>query len=217
VSPREGGLFDVTSGVLRKVWRFAAGELPKPERVHELLEKVGWRRVTWAPPLLAFPVPGMELDLGGVVKEYAVDRVTALCRAAGVSGGLVNLGGYVGVIGPHPDGGPWRIGIRHPRRPGELLQTVALHRGALATSGDYERCIVFEGVRCGHILSPKTGWPVRRMASVSVAGELCVVAGSTATIAVLKEDTGPEWLAEVGLPHLWVDVEGNTGGSLATN
>jgi thiamine biosynthesis lipoprotein len=207
------GLFDVTSGVLRNVWRFADGKLPEPESVRELLERVGWQRVTWAPPLLAFPCPGMALDFGGIVKEYAVDRVTALCRDAGVHHGLVNLGGDVGVIGPQPGGAPWRIGIRHPRKPGELLHTLALHRGALATSGDYERCIVLGGVRYGHILSPKTGWPVRRMASVSVAGELCVVAGATATIAVLKEDSAPEWLAEVGLPHLWVDVNGVIGGS----
>jgi len=212
-----GGLFDITSGVLRHVWRFDRGELPDAACVRALLERVGWQRVAWRPPVLSFRSAGMELDFGGVVKEYAVDRAAALCRAAGVHSGLLNLGGDVCAIGPQADGSGWRIGIRHPRRPGELAETITLHQGALATSGDYERCIVLGNERYGHILSPKTGWPVRRMASVSVVSELCIVAGSTSTIAMLKEAEGPAWLERVGLPHLWTDVDGRSGGSLASS
>ncbi|HXK22419.1 MAG TPA: FAD:protein FMN transferase [Myxococcota bacterium] len=208
------GLFDITSGILRRAWRFDLGELPDAERVQELLAKVGWDKVEWRAPELEFPVAGMELDFGGVVKEYAVDRATALCRQAGIASGLVNLGGDVGVIGPRPDGSAWRIGIRHPRRPGSTLETVSLGAGALATSGDYERCIELGGVRYGHILSPKTGWPVRHLAAVSVVGELCVVAGSASTIAMLKEQDGPAWLERAAVSHLWVDVYGRAGGSL---
>jgi thiamine biosynthesis lipoprotein len=156
----------------------------------------------------------MELDLGGVVKEYAADRVAIVCRAAGVRSGMVNLGGDVRVIGPRPDGAPWRIGIRHPRQRGALLDSVELFDGALATSGDYERCVLLGGVRYGHVLSPRTGWPVRELASVSVVAEHCVVAGSAATIALLKERAGPRWLASLGVPHLWVDVLGRSGGTL---
>ena len=165
----------------------------------------------------------MEIDFGGVVKEYAVDRAATLCWEAGARSGYVNLAGYVNlggdikIIGPRPDGSPWRIGIRHPRRPGALIQTVSLHRGGLASSGDYERCIVLDGVRYGHVLNPKTGWPVRHLASVSVAGDLCLIAGSAATIAMLKEAAGPAWLAGMGLPHFWVDVYGETGGSLGAS
>jgi thiamine biosynthesis lipoprotein len=209
------GLFDVTSGILRRAWRFDRGALPEPARVEALLEKVGWHKVRWTPPVLAFPVAGMELDLGGVVKEYAVDRAAALCREAGLRHGMVNLGGDVGIVGPRPDGSPWRIGIRHPRRPDALLGTLALHEGALASSGDYERCIVWQGVRYGHVLSPRTGWPVRHLASVSVVGELCVVAGSASTIALLEEERGPAWLERSGLPHCWVDVHGRSGGPLS--
>ncbi len=123
--------------------------------------------------------------------------------------------GDIQIIGPRPDGGPWRIGIRHPRRPGALIQTVSLYRGGLASSGDYERCLLLDGVRYGYILNPKTGWPVRHLASVSVAADLCLIAGSAATIAMLKEADGPDWLASLGLPHYWVDVRGEIGGSLA--
>jgi thiamine biosynthesis lipoprotein len=209
------GLFDVTAGALRQAWRAERAELPDRACLDLLLEKVGWHKVVWKPPLLAFPVAGMQIDFGGVVKEYAADRAAALCRQAGVHHGFANLGGDVRVIGPRPDGTPWRIGIQHPRRPGALLRTVALAEGALATSGDYERCIVVDGVRYGHILNPKTGWPARRMASVSVCGELCVVSGSASTIDMLKEDDGPAWLDELGMAHGWVDVYGRSGGSYA--
>lgn len=209
-----GGSFDVTSGILRRAWRFDRGGLPDAAQVDSLRQKVGWQKVEWASPRLGFPAAGMEIDFGGVVKEYAVDRVAALCRNAGVRHGLVNLGGDVAIIGPRPDGFPWRIGIRHPRDPGRVLETLELHEGSLATSGDYERCLVVDGVRYGHILDPRTGWPVRHMASVSVLADLCVVAGSAATIGVLEEERGPAWLAALGLPHLWVDVHGGGGGSL---
>ena len=209
------GLFDITSGLLRRAWRFDTGQVPERARIDALLDKVGWDRLRWDKPVLAFPLPGMEIDFGGVVKEYAVDRVAALCLEAGVRHGVVNLGGDIRVVGPRPGGEPWRIGVRHPRRADGVLTTVLLSQGALASSGDYERRIVLNGVTYGHILNPRTGWPVRRMAAVSVIGGLCVVAGSASTIAMLKEDAGPAWLENLGLPCLWVDVDGGTGGSLA--
>lgn len=208
------GLFDITSGILRRAWHFPRGQPPDRSEIDALLEAVGWHRLIWKSPVLEFPVPGMELDLGGVVKEYAADRVAGLCRDAGLHHGLVNLGGDIHVIGPRIDGSPWRIGIQHPRQKGALIQTLTLHRGGLASSGDYERCIILNGVRYSHILNPKTGWPVRYLASVSVVADFCVVAGSASTIAMLKEQAGPPWLEELGLPHYWVDERGDVGGSL---
>jgi FAD:protein FMN transferase len=211
---QSGGRFDITSGPLRRVWRWGSGQLPAPEAVAELLPRIGWQHVRWQRPQLHFTRPGMELDLGGIVKEYAADRAAALLLDAGVQHGLVNLGGDVRALGPQPDGTPWLVGVRDPHRPGALLATVALHQGALASSGDYERCIVVDGVRHGHILDPRTGWPVQGLAAVSVQAPLAVVAGSATTIAMLMGRDGPAWLDGLGLPHLWVDAEGQVGGSL---
>lgn len=208
------GLFDITSGILRRAWNFKSGSLPSQETIQALLEKIGWHKIRWQRPVLAFTVAGMEIDFGGVVKEYAVDRAAALCREAGIEHGLVNLGGDVKIIGPHDDGSPWHIAIRHPRIPDGVLHTLLLHSGALASSGDYERCITVNGIRYGHVLNPKTGWPVNYMAAVSVIGEFCVVAGSASTIGMLKGENGPQWLSELGLPYLWVNVQGESGGSL---
>lgn len=208
------GLFDISSGILRKAWRFDRNILPDEGQIQSLLDKVGWHKIGWQPPKLSFSVFGMELDFGGIVKEYAVDRAAGLCQQAGIEHGLVNLGGDIKIVGPRPDGSPWQIGIAHPRRKGEVMQSLGLTSGALASSGDYERCLEIAGVRYGHVLNPITGWPVRFLASVSVVGDFCVVSGSASTIAMLKEEQGPAWLETLGLPYLWVDVNGNAGGPL---
>jgi thiamine biosynthesis lipoprotein len=211
---QSGGLFDISSGILRRAWDFKAGKIATPEELAELLPLVGWDKIVWNSPTLRFPVAGMELDFGGVVKEYAVDRVAALLQDRAVTSGFVNLGGDVRVLGPRPDGEPWRVGIRHHRIREGVASLVEMERGALASSGDYERCIVIDGVHYGHILNPRTGWPVREMAAVSVVADFCLVAGSAATIAMLKEENGPAWLGELGLPHRWTNVAGESGGGL---
>jgi len=228
---RSDGLFDITAGVLRQVWSFGSrpaaesgaeptsergpGRLPDPAEVAAVLGRVGWDKLRWQRPRLEFSVPGMELDLGGIVKEYAADRAGTLLRDLGITQGLVNLGGDIRVLGPHADGRPWTVGIRDPRRPACLLGHVRVREGGLASSGDYERCLEIGGRRYGHILSPRTGWPVEGLAAVSVLAPTCLVAGSAATIGMLQGASGPDWLAGLGLPHLWVDPQGCLGGDLA--
>ncbi|MFZ2724722.1 MAG: FAD:protein FMN transferase [Methylococcaceae bacterium] len=208
------GLFDVSSGILRRAWRFDSGQLPEKASIDALLANIGWQKLRWNAPVLEFLQAGMELDFGGIVKEYAVDRAAALCTAAGVKSGAINLGGDIRIIGPHPDGSPWQVGIVHPRNPNEVITSVPLFSGAMASSGDYERCLLIDGVRYGHVLNPMTGYPVSHLASVSVISDFCVVAGSASTIAMLKEKQGARWLCDLGLAHYWVSVDGEIGGSL---
>ncbi len=209
------GLFDITSGVLREVWNADRRELPDANTLQCLLARVGWSKVGWRRPRLMFGIPGMEIDFGGVVKEYAADRAATLCAEAGFQHGLVDLGGDIKIIGPHPDGSPWAVGIQHPRVAEAVMATLDLFQGAIATSGDYERFVEIDGRRYSHNLSPRTGMPVSGLAGVSVAAPECVVAGSATTIAMLMEDRGPAWLEEVGLPHVWMDQELRIGGTYA--
>jgi thiamine biosynthesis lipoprotein len=172
-----GGLFDPTSGSLRRVWNLRSGRVPEQAEIEAHLERVGWARVRWEQPRFAMPVAGMELDFGGFVKEYAVDLVADLCRAHGVHNGMVDLGGDLHAIGPHPSGKPWITGIRDPEHPERAIASVGLMRAALATSGDYERCMVVDGVRYTHILDPRSGWPVAGgLRSASVIADRCLVA-----------------------------------------
>lgn len=214
---QSGGAFDISSGVLRRAWDFKAGRLPAPGAVEALLPLVGWSRLRWQRPQLVLPVAGMELDFGGFGKEYAADRAAAVLRAAGIRHGLVELGGDLALVGPHPDASPWLIGVRHPRAPEQAIATLELREGALATSGDYERYFEQDGHRYAHLLDPRSGWPVEGLASVSVIAPSCLVAGTATTVALLLGiEAGVRWLRELGLPHLWVQADGRCGGSLAT-
>lgn len=207
------GLFDISSGVLREAWDFHSGTLPDQTSIDRVLPKIGWDRVDWQRPVLKLPAD-MQLDFGGFVKEYAADTLAASLREQGCEHGLIDLGGDLAVIGPHPDGSTWQIGIRHPRNPETAIAKVALSQGAIATSGDYERGMVIDGVVYGHILNPKTGWPAQGLSSVSVLADHCVVAGSASTIAMLKGREGIAWLEELGLPFLCVDDGGRVSGTL---
>jgi len=211
---QSGGLFDITSGVLRRAWNFRSGRLPEDAELADLTALVGWQHIDRRRGGVRLQRAGMEIDFGGFGKEYAVDRVATLAREAGVNSGLVDLGGDVCVIGPHPDGQAWRVGIRDPRDPERAMATLPLSHGALATSGDYERFMEIDGVRYCHLLDPKTGWPVRGLAGVSVVAPQCLVAGSATTIAMLKGSKGEAWLEALGLPHLWVRADTTRGGSL---
>jgi len=211
------GLFDITSGALRRLWNFSADaqtplSVPTAAQIDAMLTRIGWQHVSWDEHQLYFARPGMEIDFGGIVKEYAADCAANICRQSGISSGMVDMGGDIHVIGPHPDGTPWQIFIRHPRESRQHIGSFRLTQGALASSGDYERHVIIDGRRYCHILSPKTGFPVRGMAAVSVVASQCVVAGSACTIAMLKEADGPQWLTELGLPHLWCDETLRIGG-----
>jgi thiamine biosynthesis lipoprotein len=154
------GLFDATSGTLRKAWDFRAARLPEPGQVEALLPLVGWQQVRWKDRRIELPLAGMELDFGGFGKEYAADRAATLLQQHDVRHGMVNLGGDIRLVGPRPDDGAWSLGIAHPRDQTRMLATLALSSGALATSGDYERYFERDGVRYCHVLNPRTGWPV---------------------------------------------------------
>ena len=207
---QSGGLFDATSGVLRRAWRFDSGKLPETAALAEALRLVGWKGVELQGDSVRLARRGMELDFGGFGKEYAVDRAALLLRDAGVESALVNLAGDVAILGPQPGGEPWRVGIRHPRKPDRAIAALPVYSGGLATSGDYERFIEVDGVRHCHILDPRTGRAARGFQSVTVHAPNCLVAGSATTIAMLKgRDAGLAWLAELGFAHFCVLEDGS--------
>lgn len=209
------GLFDITSGILRNAWDFRSGRLPSQSQIDALLPRIGWDNIHIENDELEFARPDMEIDFGGYVKEYAADCAAAIAQQYGIQNGLVELGGDIRVIGPHADGRPWAIGIRHPRQPGAVLATLPLHQGALASSGDYERCMVIEGTRYGHILNPKTGWPVQGLMAVSVVADHCLLAGTATTIALLHGADGLAWLDDLEQPWLAMDQNARVYGTIA--
>lgn len=210
------GLFDPTSGVLRRVWDFRSHQLPSTREVSDLLPLIGWNRLVYSRNSWSLPVAGMQLDFGGLVKEYAVDAGRRVLQASGVEYALIDLAGDIATIGSQGDGRPWSVGIRHPLYGQHAVVGTNLACNALASSGDYERRMVVDGQSYGHILSARTGWPVAGLLCASVVSDQCLVAGSVATTALLKPPAeGLRWLDSFGLPWVAVDREMRVYGPLA--
>lgn len=193
------GRFDITSGALREVWVFDGSDrIPETEAVAGVLGRVGWRRAVWRSPVFVLPA-GMEIDLGGIGKEYAVDRCVAMLAWMTDSPGLVNFGGDLAVTGPPASRTAWKVGIEGPRAdsPDRLLN---LRQGGLATSGDARRFLLREGIRYSHILDPATGWPVADAPnSITVAADTCTQAGMLSTLAMLKGKGAEAFLEAQGV------------------
>lgn len=205
------GRFDITSGVLRRIWRFDATppRVPSIDELASIKHLIDWSRVRWTEHDITLPEAGMEIDFGGVGKEYAVDRAATICSAHGIRHALLNFGGDVRAFGGQPDGSTWSVGIRDPRRHDRAIAVLEVHSGAVATSGDYERYFDVDGRRYCHIIDARSGTPVAHWRSISVVAPLCVVAGSYATIAMLLEERALPFLSEQCAHYVAVDADGN--------
>jgi len=198
------GAFDITSGVLRRAWQFKNDKkskhpkVPTVSQVKDLLDIVGWDKVQWQSPYLRL-LPGMEIDLGGIGKEYAVDRVALLFSQLGIHSAVVNFGGDITVTGPRRNGGAWGVAIESPDHR-SVTEVIRLHKGAIATSGDTRRFLLQNGVRYGHILDPRTGFPAPGApATITVQGDSCLEVGMLATMAMLQGKNAGMFLDQQGV------------------
>lgn len=186
-----GGLFDITSGALREVWRFDGSDrIPGSAAVNKLMTRIGLEKLSWNKSDISLP-KGMEIDFGGIAKEYAVDRAASLLNDETDASAVVNFGGDLRVSRAPSSGRPWRVGIENsPTR-------IDLRSGAIATSGDANRFLEKGGVRYSHILNPTTGWPVEGAPhSVTVAADTCTQAGMLSTMAMLRGPDAEAFLGE---------------------
>ncbi len=188
-------MIDITSGALRRAWRFGWSEnVPSELAVRDALRHVVWNKVAWDRPILQLQV-GMEIDFGGIGKEYAVDRALALAKGHTCTPVLVNLGGDLRVSGPRRDGSPWYFAIEDVDCAGTAAGLVEISSGALATDGDSHGYVTRAGVRYGHILNPHTGWPITDAPrTVPVHAATCSEAGLLAKLALLRGARADEFL-----------------------
>lgn len=196
------GKFDVTSGVLRKVWKFdGSSNVPSANSVSKLLPYIGWQHVTYNEHNITLP-KGFEIDLGGIGKEYAVNKIAQLLAEAFPDISiLVNFGGDIQVTTPRQNSPHWQIGIENPTSQ-KGIAVVNIAKGGLATSGDANRYLVKGGKRYSHILDPTTGFPIENAArSITVASEHCIQAGLLATLSLLQGANAETFLHEQGVKY----------------
>jgi FAD:protein FMN transferase len=195
------GLFDITSGVLRGAWTFDGSDrVPAPAVIEGLLPLVGFDKLEWQSPRLLLPA-GMEIDFGGLGKEYAVDRAYDILVGRRSAAFLINFGGDLRANRPPPRG-VWQVGVERPDSDRDAVLLLELEHGALATSGDSRRFLLKDGIRYGHVLNPRTGWPVvGSPRSVTVAASSCTEAGLLSTLAMLQGSGAQAFLEEEGVRH----------------
>lgn len=196
-----GGAFDVTVTPLLELWGLRGGQpatVPSQQALESALARVGWQHLVLSEGTALLENPGMKLDLGGIAKGYAVDICYEALTACGATNTLVNLGGNIRCSGFSRSGVPWMIGIRHPfGQLDRLVGKIDLTDGmATATSGNYEQFVEIDGERYTHIIDPRTGYPVKGMASVTVICSDALQADAMSTILfVLGVKEGAKLLA----------------------
>jgi FAD:protein FMN transferase len=195
IARESDGAFDPTVSPLMVCWGLRGGNTPPAlppgeAEIRAALQRVGWRHLQLSPrasaeeaPTLRMDAPGMQLDLGGIAKGYAVDLAYQTLRKRGATDFLINLAGNMRGHGrPEASRSGWRVGIRNPFESEAWLGTLLLADGeGIATSGSYERYIVIRDRRHGHILDPRTGQPVAGMISVTVVAPSAMEADALST------------------------------------
>jgi thiamine biosynthesis lipoprotein len=205
------GSFDPTALPLMKLWNWKQqpAQVPSAEAIHAARELVGWNKIQRRPGGIFLPQRGMALDLGGIGKEYAVDCVMNMAVQRGVQNILVDFGQDVRVRGHAPEKNFWWIGLDDAANPGKCWGGVAITDHAVATSGDYLRHFVSNGVRYGHILDPRTGYPaLNDCRAVSVIAPSCTIAGLLSTsVCILGAKEGMEL----------IELHPGAAGAITTN
>lgn len=182
------GVFDPTALPLLRLWNWKAAQptIPGENDLATARELVGWSKIQRRRGGVFLPRAGMCLDLGGIGKEYAVDRVMQIAGQHGLEHVLVDFGQDVRVQGQPPGRGPWRIGLEDPKHPGTCWASAAVNQHAVATSGDYLRHFTTAGRRYGHIIDPRNGQPVHNgCLAVSIIAPTCTLAGILSTAAFI--------------------------------
>ena len=210
---RTGGALDLTIYPVVRAWGFTTGEyrIPTPEELAALLRNVDYSRVRVEADGRVTLEPGMELDLGSVAKGYAADRIAALWREAGVSSGLLSLGGSVHTLGAKPDGTAWRVAVADPFGGSGYLGVLEVTNKAVVTSGGYERYFERDGATYWHILDPADGRPAASgLVSVTVVGEngLTCDGLSTALFVLGAEKAAALWRASGDFEAVLVTAAG---------
>ncbi|ACI19120.1 FAD:protein FMN transferase [Dictyoglomus thermophilum] len=183
------GYFDPTIAPILELWGFYDKDYKVPEEavLRKELKRVDYKKIQIKDSMVFVP-KGMEIDLGGIAKGYILDRLLSLLGKYKIRGALLNIGGQIGVYGRPKEDNKWEIRIRDPRRLDDYIGSVYINEGSVATSGDYERYFVKNGVRYCHLINPKTGYPQEEIMSVSVISKKAVEADALSTAFFVMGD-----------------------------
>jgi thiamine biosynthesis lipoprotein len=210
------GAFDITFASVGDLYDYRAGVAPDDAAVDAARAAVGWWQLELDPASrsVRFAREGMRIDLGGFAKGHAVDRAARLVAGLGIQHAIVSAGGDSRVIGDRL-GRPWTVAVADPRQPGRVVAVLPLQDCSVSTSGDYERYFVRNGVRCHHILDPRTGRSPATVRSVTVLADDGLTSEALSKcVFVLGVERGLQLVAAVpGADAVVVDAQGRLHAS----
>lgn len=199
------GAFDITAGVLKKLYDFrhAPATLPGRAAIDAALQRVGWDKIVLTPPGQGYlSVPGMHIGFGAIGKGYAADKVKHVLQQKGVRSGVINASGDLTAWGTRPDGTPWKVGIADPDAPDRVMGWIPVQQASVATSGNYEQYVEINGTRYSHNIDPKTGLPVRGVKSATVVSPSAELSDALATaVTVMGPAVGLHFIDQLPNTH----------------
>ncbi len=180
------GAFDITYGsVDKKFWNFDTNmnELPDKVKAKKMARLINYRNIILNPLDLTIMLKekGMRIGFGGIGKGYAAERAKTIMKEMGVKSGIVNASGDMTTWGVQPNGQPWTIGIVDPNAKDKIFSFMNITDLAVATSGNYEKFVLINGVKYSHTIDPKTGLPIRGIKSVTIISQNAEIADAMAT------------------------------------
>jgi len=191
------GAFDITYDSVGQYYDFREHRRPDDATIEAERRHIDYRKVVLdqASGTVHFLEPGVRINLGGIAKGYVVERGVDILRRHGVEHAVVTAGGDSRLLGDRR-GRPWMVGIRDPRKDGQVAMSVPLQDEAISTSGDYERYFDEDGIRYHHIIKPSSGRPVEGVHSATVFGPDAVMTDALSTsVFVMGVDAGLSLIA----------------------
>ena len=214
ISQLTEGAFDISYASMDKIWKFDGSmkEMPSEEAIKKSVAKIGYKNIILnkVDQSIFLKLPGMKLGLGGIGQGYIADKVKAVLIANGCSSGIVNVSGDINAWGKQSNQNPWTVGIVNPINKNKVFATFPLENSSVETSGNYEKYVMFNGIRYSHIIDPRTGYPATGIVSVSVFSKQTEIADALATgIFVLGVDVGLNLVNQLkGIECIIVDDKG---------
>lgn len=212
ISKLTQGAFDITSGVLKKLYNFkgASFSLPDKKLIQQTLQKVGYQKIELSENKVKLQTTGMHIGFGAIGKGYAADKVKTLLLKRGIESGVINASGDLTAWGTRLDGSLWKVAIADPNDKEKVIAWIPIKNASVATSGDYEQYFEYQGKRYSHTIDPKTGLPVSGIKSVTIVSPGAELSDALATaVFTMGVEVGLHFVKQLPQTHALIVDEDN--------
>ncbi|MEQ8364630.1 MAG: FAD:protein FMN transferase [Cyclobacteriaceae bacterium] len=203
ISKLTQGAFDITAGVLKRLYNFKGNSFSLPEKklIQQTMQKVGYQKIELSGDnRVKLKTAGMHIGFGAIGKGYAADKVKTLLMEKGIESGVINASGDLTAWGTRVDGSLWKVAIADPNDKEKIIAWIPIKDASVATSGDYEQYFEYQGKRYSHTIDPKTGLPVSGIKSVTIVGPSAELSDALATaVFTMGVEVGLHFVKQ--LPH----------------